>query len=313
MFWLRRLSAVAVVLGMGLGGALKLYAEGEPNMPEEKVEIRANTEKRHLFDEYAYREEVRGDGTGVLGTIHGAVVWKAAKSPYVMKENVFVAKDGLLTIEPGVEVKVVRLTEHTQSSSAYVGLQILGTLRAEGTPDSMITFTSASGQTDLYIEWQGIVFGRNCLPGILKWVLVEDAIIGVKAYSSALIAHCVFRKCPTGISLEPDFAGDVMHNVTAYNSWGIMCRGTRAEATIVNNIFYDNGTGNQDGTGIRGLYDTIVYVDYNLYWSSNPDATASFYSGKEPGKHDIKKNPMFVNPEEGDFRLADNSRAKGAG
>ena len=122
MSWLSRLSSVVIVLGMSFSGISIVYAEGEPNMPEGEVEIRVNTEERHLLDEYAYREEARNDGTGVLGTIHGAVVWEAAKSPYVMKENVFVAKDGLLTIEPGVEVKVVRLTEHTRSSDAYVCL-----------------------------------------------------------------------------------------------------------------------------------------------------------------------------------------------
>jgi tetratricopeptide (TPR) repeat protein len=308
MSWLKQLSAVVIVLGMSFSGALKLNAESEGTTPGEEIEIRANTEKRHRLDEYSYREETRDDGTGVLGTIHGKVLWEAAKSPYVMEGNVFVAEDGDLTIEPGVEVQVVRLTENTSSIGAYVCLRVSGTLTVEGTADSMIWFTSASDKPDKYREWQGIVIGRNSSMSILKWVLVEDAIFGIDAYGPALIAHCVFRKCHTGIYLEKDFAGDVVHNVSCYNLYsGIRCKGTRAEATIVNNICYENGD------GIRGWWDAVAYADYNLYWSSRRGAEARYYSGMEPGKHDVKGNPIFVNPEEGDFRLADNSPAIGAG
>jgi tetratricopeptide (TPR) repeat protein len=226
-----------------------------------------------------------------------------------MEENVFVAKDGELTIEPGVEVKVVRLTENTSSINAYVCLRVSGTLIAEGTPDSMIRFTSASDKPEKYREWQGMVISGNSSMRILKWVLVEDAIFGIRAHGSALIAHCVFRKCHTGIYLEKDFTGDVVHNVSCYNLYsGIRCKGTRAEATIVNNICYENGD------GIDGWLDAVAYADYNIYWSSRRNAAARYYSsGMEPGEHDVKSNPMFVNPEEGDFRLANNSPAMGSG
>ncbi|MHC4691822.1 MAG: NosD domain-containing protein [Planctomycetota bacterium] len=276
-------------------------------MSEEKIEIRANTEKRHRYDEYVYREKARANGTGVLGTIHGAVVWEAAKSPYVMEENVFVAKDGELTIDPGVEVKVVRLSEVTSRSRAYVGLDIWGTLIAEGRPDSMIRFTSASDKPEKHREWKGILLGRSSYLSILKWALVEDALYGIRALGSTLVAHCIFRKCNNGIYMERDFAGDVIHNVFCYNGSGIYCTKTRAEATIVNNIFYENYE------GIRGSWDAVAYSDYNIYWSSMRGAADRYYSGIEPGEHDVKGNPMFVNAEEGDFRLSDDSPAMGAG
>lgn len=270
------------------------------------VEIRANTEKRHRGNEYAYREERRDGATHVLGIIHGEVVWRQQKSPYMMDENVFVAEDGTLTIKPGVVVKVVRLTESTSSIGAYVGLIIRGRLMAEGTPEAMIRFISASNNPTKYREWQGLVF-MGSLPSILKWTLVEDAISGVDAYGSLLIAHNIFRKCHTGIYLERGFAGDVVHNVSAYNLYsGIRCKGTRAEATIINNIFYENGD------GIRGWWDAVAYADYNLYWSLRRSKSRN-YSGMEPGAHDIGKNPRFVNPLEGDYRLADSSPARGMG
>lgn len=275
---------------------------------QEAVEIRTNTENRHRLDEYAYREDRRDDGTHVLGTIRNAVRWETDKSPYVMDENVFVADDGSLVIEPGVEVKVVRLTEDTSSIGAYICLRILGTLRAQGTPNAMIRFTSASDKPNKYREWQGIMLNDGSSVSVLKWVLVEDAIFGIDAYSPVLIAHCIFRECHTGIYLERDFVGDVLHNVSAFNAYsGIRCKGTRAEATIINNICYENGD------GIRGWWDAVAFSDYNLYWSSKRNASAHYYSGMEPGAHDITANPCFVNPHENDFRLASHSPAKEMG
>ena len=303
------LSVVFITLRSGSDStAAKEAGEQDRAALQEAVEIRADTENRHRLDEYAYREDRRDDGTHVLGTIHNAVVWESDKSPYVMDENVFVAKDGSLVIEPGVEVKVERLTENTSSINAYIGLEIIGTLRAQGTPEAMIRFTSASDKPNKYREWQGIGFYRGSSMNMLKWVLVENAINGVNASSSALIAHCIFRECHTGIYLERDFVGDVLHNVSAFNAYsGIRCKGTRAEATIINNICYENGD------GIRGWWDAVAFSDYNLYWSSKRNASAHYYSGMEAGAHDVTANPCFVNPHENDFRLAGHSPAKEIG
>jgi len=277
----------------------------EKTFSEEQVEIRANTEKRHRLDEYPYHEEYRDGAAHVLGTIHGDVVWSNEKSPYVMDENVLVAKDGTLTIEPGVVVKVVRLTESTSSINAYVGLIIRGRLMAEGKPDEMIHFTSAAEEPVKYREWQGIVFGINCSPSILKWTLVEDAIFGVDTYGPLFIAHCVFRECHTGIYLERDFAGDVVHNISAYNLYsGIRCKETRAEATIINNIFYENGD------GIQGWGGAVAYADYNLYWSSR---NRRYYSGMKPGEHDILVDPGLIDINKDDFSMLETSTTNNAG
>ena len=209
--------AIVLVWLAAFGPSLARSATARPGedavAAEKPVEIRANTEKRHRFDEYPYREEHHDGATHVLGTIHGRVVWSSEKSPYVMDENIWVARDGTLTIEPGVVVQVVRLAEPTSSIDAYVCLIVWGTLMAEGRPDQMIRFTAASEEPVKYRQWQGLVFQRGALPSILKWTLVRDAIFGVDAYGPALIAHCVFRDCHTGIYLQPDFAGEVVHNV----------------------------------------------------------------------------------------------------
>jgi len=204
------------------------------------VTINRNTENRHRRDQYPYQEQQWQGATNVLGTIHSDIVWTKDKSPYVMQEHVFVGKDGSLRIEPGVEVKAVRLTpSNTSLIDAYVGLHVNGSLHAEGTPQEMIRFGALSTTPDPYREWQGIVFGQSAKPSILKWAVVEDAIFGVDCYGSPLIAHCLFRKCHTGIYLESDFVGDVIHNISELNAYsGVRCKGTRSEATIRNNIFH---------------------------------------------------------------------------
>lgn len=76
--------------------------------------------------------ELKFDGTEVSGNITTDTVWTLASSPYIVKDTVQVLQGAKLTIEPGVVVKFYKGT----------GLNIDGEFIAEGTRDSMITFTS---------------------------------------------------------------------------------------------------------------------------------------------------------------------------
>jgi tetratricopeptide (TPR) repeat protein len=281
----------------------------EPDIPEKPVVIRADTDERHRLDEYSYREESRDGVTHVLGTIYGSVVWEREKSPYVMDENVFVAQDSSLTIEPGVIVKVVRLPRGPCNNfGGRITLNVLGTLVAEGRPDAMIWFTAASDVPAERDEWSGLRFRGGSSASILKWAVVEYAMGGVDAFGSPLIAHCIFKYCTHAVYLERDFVGDVRHNVIAYSSNPIACTGTRAEATIINNISYA-GFG-----GIHAWGNAAPYADYNLYWSSKiKDEASRYYRGIVPGPHDLQLDPGFVDPPDGNFRLVRSSPARGAG
>ncbi|KAF8566755.1 hypothetical protein P879_09013 [Paragonimus westermani] len=70
--------------------------------------------------------------TPVDSNIFGSVRWKLSASPYIIQDNdLVIASDALLHIEPGVKV--------------YVGpgltIKVKGTLRARGLPDRKIVFT----------------------------------------------------------------------------------------------------------------------------------------------------------------------------
>jgi len=302
------------MLGM-LKESLKAHAPGGgfTESALKKVEMRENTEERHWLDEYPYIEEQRPDGTHLLGTIHGHIRWTADKYPYILEENVFVAEGATLSIEPGVVIKVVRLTEPRTLINAYVKLHVNGRLLAIGRPDNMIRFTSYSStlqppffQQHPNREWQGINFWRTSAhDSRLEWTIVENAIHGVKCYGSPSIKHNVFRRCHAGIYLERDFVGTVVHNVSTRNAWSaIRCKGTRAEATIVNNIFYDNGD------GIDASADATAYSDYNLYWKNRD---GDYSRGMQPGPNDLFADPLFVDVDAEDYRIADDSPARGAG
>lgn len=172
----------------------------------------------------------------------------------------------------------------------------------------MIQFTCASDHPTPYREWRGIEIERDASPSILRWVRVEHAIFGLDAYGPALVSHCVFWKCHSGIYLEADFTGDVRHNVSAYHAVsGILCKGTRAEATIVDNVFYANGD------GIYAWFDAVAYADYNLYWSPISGNASRYYKGMAPGPHDRVADPRFADPQKGNFELPKDSPAMGAG
>jgi tetratricopeptide (TPR) repeat protein len=226
-----------------------------------------------------------------------------------MDENVYVAEDADLTIEPGVVVQVVRLPKGPCGyHSGRITLNIFGTLVAEGRPDAMIRFTYASDVPVERDEWSGLRLPGGPSPSILKWVVIEHAKAGIDTFGSPLIAHCIFKHCQFGIYLERDFAGDVRHNVIAYCPNPIACTGTRPEATIINNISYA-GQG-----GIHAWANAAPYADYNLYWSSRiQDRKSGYYRGIEPGPHDLHLDPRFIDPEKGDFRLARGSPARRAG
>ncbi len=302
-----RLRIGVVLVSILLGGAIP-YAKDRPTGAQEGPAPEGGIGTPQRPNQPVYRELFEKDGTHISGTIHGVVNWTASAGPYVMDRNILVADDGTLVITPGVEVRVKRTTEYTSLIDAYVGLSVRGTLRAEGRPDAMIKFTCVSENPTPYREWRGIEIRPDASPSILRWIRVEHAISGIDADGPVLVSHSLFWKCHSGIYLERDFTGEVRHNVSAYNAYsGIRCKGTRAEATITDNIFYANGD------GIDAWADAVAYADYNLYWSLRPGNPPTHYKGMAPGPHDVIADPKFVNPQTGDFRLADGSPAIGAG
>lgn len=90
--------------------------------------------------------------TDVGGLIDTNTTWNLAGSPYIVRSNIGVTEGVKLTIDQGV---VIKFTPNT-------GLVIGGELRAIGTEDNMIFFTSLNDNPSPG-DWDGIHFTPTCI------------------------------------------------------------------------------------------------------------------------------------------------------
>ena len=108
--------------------------------------------------------------TAVSGPIEQDTTWAVDGSPIVLIGQVVVAADVTLTIDPGVEVR----------GTAGSSLVVEGAMRAVGTQQQRIIFTSDSGQHD----WSGIHLTTSAQSSqgssALRYVTIERATRGIK-------------------------------------------------------------------------------------------------------------------------------------
>lgn len=131
-------------------------------------------------------------GTFVCGNIYSNTTWTLAGSPYIVTCNIVVSNYSTLTIEAGVTVKFVSNT----GLKIGVGGSNPGQLRAVGTEERPITFTSVSGKSG---DWDGIFFesasGYNGSTSILEHCIVEKA--GQEDWGSNANVYCNQTSQPT--------------------------------------------------------------------------------------------------------------------
>ena len=96
--------------------------------------------------------------TDVKGNISEDITWEKSKSPYNVTENISVAKDVTLTIEPGVKINF----------ATYTKMNINGKLLAEGTAQDSIIFTGN--------QWSGIFIEPQSNEGSkIKYARIANA------------------------------------------------------------------------------------------------------------------------------------------
>ena len=130
--------------------------------------------------------------TYVRDNITVPTVWSAVNSPYVIQNDIVVAKGAILTIEPGVEVRFGSGRTLTISTST-----LAGGLVAVGTPADPIVFTSSLASPTPG-SWRGIVIERNVLAGSA----LSHAVIEYAGISPALRLQTVGGSAMTLADLE---------------------------------------------------------------------------------------------------------------
>lgn len=250
-------------------------------------------------------------------------IWRVEESPYYVHGQVELDSVVRLAIEPGTLIKFM---PNANDSSEFV---VFGELIAHGTKETPIVFTSLKESRNG--EWQGIYFDENIPITTLKFCEIRYANNGIDCRSSELIIEnckiyhsfdmgfyaldCSPKIQRTiiwgskggdfsdGIYLKNALASTVIENVTIHGNdrAGIACFSSNPQ--IRNSIISNNTIGIHSQDGIP---PKITYSDV---WQNAAD-----YSGTSAaGTGCISKNPVFANPDIGDFRLSENSPCIDAG
>ena len=230
------------------------------------------------------------------GVITENTWWSAAGNPYILTNDVIVAPNARLVIEPGVVVIVerpIRIPEGIHQidhlDSFTTSIKVYGSIYALGTPTNPIIFKGSNvSDEDIYTHWFGIyidsrrtqeivigyatissaangIWVRNGRP-MIRNVLFEFNNTGLRLEnrSDARVVHCVFAKnFLTGIRVldsNPFIFNSIITSNNAMGIWGD--RLTKIE--LRNNIFFDNG---------RNFVDVDPLFGINSRVNANGDST----------------------------------------
>lgn len=102
------------------------------------------------------------------GTISKDETWKKADGPHIIRGEVSVESDQgvTLTIEPGTEVRFEK------GASLYIGYGALGYLKAQGTAEAPIIFTSAASNPSKG-DWMTIYMGNGAANSVMAHCTVK--------------------------------------------------------------------------------------------------------------------------------------------
>ena len=200
--------------------------------------------------------------------------------------------DGILTVAPGVTLEIrpgstVRFTR-LDSNGDGIGeheLFIQGALRAIGTAERPIHFTSAEGSPGL-ADWGAINMMMSEVDNRLEHCIIEYGYRGFHAhFAAAVLRDSLFQRNQRGVQFQEarvtiercriidnsnglqfrDSEVDLIDSYVARNHWGVRCvystlrmRGCLIEENLINGLNARAGTvaitGNRITGNRRGLY-----------------------------------------------------------
>jgi hypothetical protein len=185
----------------------------------------------------------------IKGNISKDTVWRAKKSPYVVKENVMLVEGVTLTIEPGVTVEVA------PGSS----IQIRGKLKAIGEPDKPIVFTAMKDE-----PWENIYF-TDFTPDA---VLAEDG----GYVEGSIMKHCIVEK---GGGIYVRFGAPLITECEIRDNLSSGIRVEFGAPKIIRNLIHDNSTQSDsasgNGGGIIAYTDKPALIDGNIIRDNTSD------------------------------------------
>jgi len=195
--------------------------------------------------------------TAVKGVLSKDTVWKPSGNPYLIQSDFTIPTGIKLTIEPGCDVRLAPTGsfDTTEMGTSGNDILVLGTIRAQGTPEYPISFSSTSGDK----RWGSIYFGSptqsllSCAyvlngkiicngssPEISHCCIYGGGGVEIGHNSSPKIADCVMDKNSSALLYWfTTSGGEVTGNKIFRNRYGIYVK-EFASLTIANNAIYDN-------------------------------------------------------------------------
>jgi hypothetical protein len=208
-------------------------------------------------------------------------IWALDGSPFVLIGEVVVAADVTLTIDPGVQVRGT-------AGSSFV---VKGTLRAVGTQEQQIIFTSDSGQQD----WSGIhltASAKSSQPSALRFVTIEKATRGFKwdlTHSGTEFADNQLDDNRVALVFDNPIDGTVVQRSVFTNNHIAVTGKTRNLVGIYESDFWNN--------------------EINLL----PRPESPYDCGQDDGVWDIHRNDILRGPVNSEYFSKDIQTPSGSG
>ncbi|MHA2288445.1 MAG: right-handed parallel beta-helix repeat-containing protein, partial [Promethearchaeota archaeon] len=153
----------------------------------------------------------------------------------LVTRSITVSKDVTLTILPGTVVKFKHYRGY-KNPDARLSVFVLGTIKALGSPDQQIWFTS-DAEPPINGDWDGI-YMNGTTDSVFNYTIIEYGLVGiVQFHSESLVVNSIVRWVNTE-GLYAEYSNVVYANNTLYgNGYHEIALEQFNNVTIVNNIF----------------------------------------------------------------------------
>jgi hypothetical protein len=181
------------------------------------------------------------------------------KCDVIVLENVTIQEDATVTIKPGVTVRNNFIQGTGDGFFGEVGINVNGTLQADGTDKNPIIFTN-------FVEeqgWAGLVF--NSKSNSVKHAFIENVHTGVEvmANASANLDHLVIEGDPALNTEEPD-RPTLINALRRSRAIGGVVVGQDGEAKVTHSLIKKFRTGVQvNNSTLVTIQDSVIRYNRN--------------------------------------------------
>lgn len=159
----------------------------------------------------------------------------------LITQQIIIPENTTVTIEPGTKIKFKHYRGY-KNQEEKIGIEVNGTLKAIGTPEQQIWFTSDADKP-INGDWAMLRF-TNSKNSILKYAIVEFAQQGINLWNSdTTVSHSIVRwNNWEGIYLESYSKPLIEYNLIYQNGYNGIAMEQFNDATVKFNTIKNSGT-----------------------------------------------------------------------